>query len=341
MGIMAFFANIFGYVLNFLYELIGNFGFAIILFSLLIKLLMLPISWAQQKTMKKSQKVNDEMKQIQFKYKNDQEKMNQEIMALYKREKMNPASGCLSAIIQIILLLAVFNLVRSPLTYMKKTDPELIKNSIEYVQKQGSTSNYKEIAVINYISNLENSESVSEENSNAENQLENNIEENTNQNSNGEENQTNNENNEQTDKFNILENKDKLYINMNFLGIDLSKVPTEDLKNIKALIIPILYVITSFISIRLSTNMNNNKEEKEKLITDGLDNKENNEQENEEKGPDLNDAMADTNKKMAWFMPIMSISIAMVAPLGLALYWLMNNILMIFERLILNKIVKD
>ena len=70
MGIMAFFANIFGYVLNFLYELIGNFGFAIILFSLLIKLLMLPISWAQQKTMKKSQKVNDEMKQIQFKYKN-------------------------------------------------------------------------------------------------------------------------------------------------------------------------------------------------------------------------------------------------------------------------------
>jgi len=341
MGLMAFFANIFGYVLNFLYELIGNFGFAIILFSVLIKLLMLPISWAQQKTMKKSQKVNDEMKQIQFKYKNDQEKMNQEIMALYKREKMNPASGCLSAIIQIILLLAVFNLVRSPLTYMKKTDPELIKNSIEYVQKQGSVSNYKEIAVINYINNFENSESVSEENVNSENQLENNIEENTNQNSNSEENQTNNENTEQTDKFNILENKDKLYINMNFLGIDLSKVPTEDLKNIKALIIPILYVITSFISIRLSTNMNNKKEKKEKLITDGLDKNENDEHENEEKVPDLNDAMADTNKKMAWFMPIMSISIAMVAPLGLALYWLMNNILMIFERLILNKIVKD
>ena len=51
--------------------------------------------------------------------------------------------------------------------------------------------------------------------------------------------------------------------------------------------------------------------------------------------------MADTNKKMSWFMPIMSISIAMVAPLGLALYWLMNNILMIFERLVLNKIIKE
>ena len=60
-----------------------------------------------------------------------------------------------------------------------------------------------------------------------------------------------------------------------------------------------------------------------------------------EKTQDLNDAMADTNKKMSWLMPIMSISIAMVAPLGLALYWLMNNILMIFERLVLNKIIKE
>ena len=54
--------------------------------------------------MKTSQKVNDEMKQIQFKYKNDPEKLNQEVMALYKREKISPFSGCFSAIIQFILL---------------------------------------------------------------------------------------------------------------------------------------------------------------------------------------------------------------------------------------------
>ena len=340
MGLMNFFANLFGYVLNFLYEFIGNFGFAIILFSILIKLLMLPISWAQQKTMKKSQKVNDEMKQIQFKYKNDQEKMNQEIMALYKREKMNPASGCLSAIIQIVLLISVFMLVRSPLTYMKKIDSEIINNSIKYVQEQGLSTNYKEIAVISYITNLENQESV-EENQQIEEKLE--------DNNTGEENINNEENvnNESDNNFNIKDYKDELYINMNFLGIDLSKVPTEDLTNIKALIIPILYVISSFISIRLSTNMNNKKEEK--LISDGSDSKEDNVdnnsnetiEENQEKVPDLNDAMADTNKKMSWLMPIMSISIAMVAPLGLALYWLMNNILMIFERLVLNKIIKE
>ena len=111
-----FFANIFGYVLNFLYEIVGNFGIAIILFSILVKIAMLPISYKQQKTMKKSQELNNQMKQLQFKYKNDPEKLNQEILGLYKREKMSPFSGCLSGIVQIILLFSVFFLVKSPLT---------------------------------------------------------------------------------------------------------------------------------------------------------------------------------------------------------------------------------
>jgi YidC/Oxa1 family membrane protein insertase len=63
---ISFFANLFGYILNFLYNLVGNYGLAIILFSVLVKLIMLPISIKQQKTMNKSQKINQEMKQIQF-----------------------------------------------------------------------------------------------------------------------------------------------------------------------------------------------------------------------------------------------------------------------------------
>ena len=53
------------------------------------------------------------------------------------------------------------------------------------------------------------------------------------------------------------------------------------------------------------------------------------------------DAMEQTNKMMSWMMPIMSVSISLVAPLGLALYWLVNNITMILERVILNKLIKD
>lgn len=322
---IAFFANLFGYVLNFLYEFVGNYGVAIILFSILAKIIMLPISINQQKTMKKSQKINDEMKQIQFKYKNDPEKMNQEVMDLYKREKMSPFSGCLSAIVQIVLLFSVFFLVRSPLTYMKKVDPSTIEKLQTVVSQDGNTSNYKEIAIINYINNLEQNEENVENNENINNEQTQTEEENS-----SEENAE-----EQKEKFNVKDYIDDVYINMNFLGLDLSKVPTEDLTNFKVLIIPILYVISSFISIRLSTNENKKKkkEQKEKLIGDGT------EQEGEQK-PEY-DAMAEANKSMSWFMPIMSISIALIAPLGLALYWLVNNILMIVERFTLNKIIKD
>ena len=61
----------------------------------------------------------------------------------------------------------------------------------------------------------------------------------------------------------------------------------------------------------------------------------------EDKKNEMEEAMAQSNKMMSWMMPIMSVSISLVAPLGLALYWLVNNILMIFERLILDKVVKD
>jgi len=122
----AFFANLFGYLLNFIYNIIQNYGLAIILFSVIVKIILLPISISQQKTMKKSAKIQEEVKVLQVKYKNNPEALQKETFELYKREKMNPFSGCFSAIIQIILLFSVFYLVRSPLTYMKKVDTQII-----------------------------------------------------------------------------------------------------------------------------------------------------------------------------------------------------------------------
>jgi len=311
---IAFIANIFGYILNFLYGLVGNYGIAIILFSILIKLIMVPISIKQQRTMKKSQKLNEEMKKIQFIYKNDPEKMNQEVMALYKREKMSPFSGCFSAIIQIVLLLSVFYMVRSPLTYMKKVDASVIENAKAVVEKDGNVSGYKEIAIINYINNQENIETIQENNENSNLEI-----------SKNEINATE----ETKEEFNIDDFKDELYINMNFLGLDLSKVPKENISDFKVFIIPVLYVISSFISMKLTTINSNKNNRKENLITDGS--KENKEEEY--------DPMEQTNKSMSLIMPIMSVSIAYIAPLGLALYWLMNNILIIIERQILNKFI--
>ncbi len=214
---MSFFANMFGYVLNALYVFVGNYGWAIILFTVLVKICMLPISIKQQKTMKISQKINEEMKQLQFKYKNDPEKLNSEVMNLYKREKMSPFSGCFSAIIQIILLLSMFLLVRSPLTYMKKMDPNVINKLQEYVSLNNSnssnTTNYKEIAIINYMNLLKNYELEEKNkifNSKEANESNTQVDENNLE-------QEKSEEDLNQESFSIQDYIDEAYINMNFL----------------------------------------------------------------------------------------------------------------------------
>ena len=291
-----FLANIFGYLLQFLYSLVNNYGLAIILFTVIIKVLLLPLSVKQQKTMKKSSELQEKMKTIQFKYKNDPEKMNQEMMNLYKSENMSPFSGCLTAIIQMLLLLSIFYLVRSPITFMEKVPQESIDNYVQQLKEEGKTvSNvYPEIDLIREANWLKekNPEDL---------------------------------------------NVDKIKIQMNFLGLDLSKIPQQNMTDYTVYIIPLLYILSSFISIKMTTSMQQKKnKEKAETKIDGTTGKEIVlEEENNEM-----DTVMQTNKMMSWMMPIMSISIAFVAPLGLALYWLMSNILMIVERLILNKFVK-
>lgn len=271
----AFIANIFGYLLNFLYNLLNNYGLAIIIFSILVKVILLPLTIKQQKTMEKTTKMQDELKALQFKYKNDQERLNKEMMDMYKRENMSPFSGCLSSIVQLILILAVFYLVRSPLTYMKKVDTNTIN---EYTNKLETKTNYPEVQIIKEYGN-ENS---------------------------------------------------AFDINMDFLGLDLSNVPSTNLKDVKSLIIPFLYVISSVVSTKITMNMQNskNKEEKENKNI-------------EEQEESMEDMMQNTNKTMSYMMPIMAFSISLVAPLGLALYWLMSNVLMIIERIFINKFVAN
>lgn len=277
-----FFANIFGYILNFLYNLVNNYGLAIILFTLLIKIIMLPLSIKQQKTLKKSSELQEKMKILQFKYKNDPEQLNREVMSLYKEEKMNPFSGCFSAIVQFVLIISIFYLVKSPLTYMKKIEKPVLDNYISQIQQEGKQISdfYPEIDII---------------------------------------------------REKGKENED-VKIKMDFLGLDLSKIPQQNINDYTVYILPALYIISSFISIRMTTAMTNKNKQDKKLLSSS----------SEEVKEEINevDTIMQTNKMMSWLMPIMSISIAFVAPLGLALYWLINNLLMIVERIVLNYIMK-
>ena len=225
-------------------------------------------------------------------------------MELYKSENMSPFSGCFSAIAQIILLFAVFYLVRSPLTYMKKIDGDVVDKYAKIIRENDLSTNsaYPQIEIIREIDNIRN--------------LRNNINDNEEQNA---------------DLSEINDDElDSLYINMDFLGLNLAQVPTRS-SDWKAYIIPVLYVLVSIISMRITNPTTKKQEEPE-------------ENENEKsltKPEDDFDPMAQMNKNMNMMFPIMYVAVALVAPLGLALYWLMNSLLMIIERLLLNKLLKD
>ncbi len=288
---MGFISELFGYLLNALYTLFNNYGIAIIVFSVILRIILIPITIKQQKTMKKSAELQAEMQEISKKYKNNPEKLNQETIELYKREKMSPFSGCLSSIVQLIIILSVFWLVSQPLTYMKGLDKVVYDSNVEESAQESVVEHYKK--------------------------------------------ELQNENNGQKTSYAEIEiiNKyaatdERVAINMNFLGLDLSKVPGNNLGDWTVYVIPVLYVLSSIFSIRMTTNMTKKKEEK--TLAEKIESGESDEME----------AMQAMNKNMTYMMPIMSVFIAFIAPLGLALYWFVSNVLMIIEKLIIDKIMK-
>ncbi len=285
---MGAIANLFGYLLNFLYNTFNNYGIAIIVFSVILRIILIPVTIFQQKSMKKSAELQEKMKEIQKKYKNNPEKLNQETMNLYKTEKVNPLSGCLSSILQIIIILSVFWLVSKPLTYMKKVPQDTINNYVTEIKEAGSsTSAYQEIDVIK-------------------------------------------QKGQQDENVNI---------NLDFFGIDLSMVPNANMKDLKVYIIPVLYVLTSFLSMKLTNKQAKTKKKETLAIAEkSQDSKENIEKEEKDPAEEAAESMELMSNSMNYMFPIMAISISFVTPLGLALYWLVSNVLIMIERVIIDKI---
>ncbi|HUL37035.1 MAG TPA: membrane protein insertase YidC [Thermodesulfobacteriota bacterium] len=91
----------------------GNFGIDIIILSVLIKIIFLPLTQISFKSMKEMQKVQPEMNRLKEQYKNDKARLQQEIMLLYKRRKINPMSGCLPMVIQIPVFIALYNALQN------------------------------------------------------------------------------------------------------------------------------------------------------------------------------------------------------------------------------------
>ncbi len=110
-GWYYFLTKPFFYILDFLYHFIGNMGWAILLFAALLRLVMFPIANKSYESMSKMKKVQPKLKELQERYKDDKVKLQKEIMETYRKEKINPAAGCLPVLIQIPIFFSLYKVL--------------------------------------------------------------------------------------------------------------------------------------------------------------------------------------------------------------------------------------
>ena len=110
-GWYYFLTKPFFYILDFLYKMIGNMGWAILVFAALLRLVMFPVANKSYENMSKMKKVQPKIQAIQEKYKDDKVRLQREMMELYKKEKINPASGCLPMFIQIPVFFSLYKVL--------------------------------------------------------------------------------------------------------------------------------------------------------------------------------------------------------------------------------------
>ena len=272
--------EIFGYPLGFImwlcYLVVRNYAVALLLFTIITKLALFPLSLKQQKSMVKMKLFQPKVEELQKKYAKNEEKLNEESMKLYQEEGYNPMSGCLPSLIQFPLLFGMIDVVYRPLTHIAHLSKDLINQAMEIVTSLGLAGNansyYREINIMSAVRDNPGAFSSMGQ--------------------------------EFIDKVGG--------INLSFFGLDLTAVPSFTWSVM--IIIPLLSGLTSllysFITMRQNKKMDGDK-------------------------PQAGGGMM---KAMMLFMPIMSFWFAFSFPMGVSLYWLFSNILMIVQQLVMNKV---
>lgn len=126
---IAAIASFFGMIIRLIYNLVNsNYFLSIILFTILTKIMLFPLTLIQMKSMEKMNSIGPEDQRIREKYKNDKNKQAEELTKLYSENKINPMGGCLPLLIQIPIIIAMFYIVKQPLTYIKQMPQEELNN---------------------------------------------------------------------------------------------------------------------------------------------------------------------------------------------------------------------
>ncbi len=126
-----------GWVMKLIYGFIQNYGLSIVVFTILVKLLMLPMAVKQQKSSAKMAVVQPQMIELQKKYANNQQKLSEELTALYAREGYNPTSGCLPLFIQFPIIMGLYDVIYKPVTHVLGLGKDLVAQATEIATTLG------------------------------------------------------------------------------------------------------------------------------------------------------------------------------------------------------------
>ena len=119
------------------YNLTGSYGLAIILFTIVIKLIMLPFQMKSKRSMVRMNRMSGKMNEIRKKYANNQAKANEEIQKLYQEEGINPMSGCLWTMIPLPILIALYSILRQPITHFMSLKKDVALSLVDKVTAAG------------------------------------------------------------------------------------------------------------------------------------------------------------------------------------------------------------
>ena len=286
----------FGYLMDWLYQITGNYGVALILFAVAVQLVLLPITAKSKRSTMKMSRLQPRVQAIQKKYEGDQQKQNEAIQALYKEEGVSMGSGCLWNFVPLLILFPLYAVVREPLIYMlhesADTSAQIIA-TLKNINPDLFTSNaaYEQLVAARYIP--EYAEAIKA-------------------------------------AIPAISERALEGINFGFTGINLGSVPQYnifaaswawDWAHIGALLIALLSAGNQVITMLVSQKLNNSVITNEKGVQD------------EEAAK--NSQAAQTTKSMMITMPLMMLWIGFTVPAALSLYWFIGGIVRTIEDSIL------
>ena len=288
----------FGWLLGFLYDLTGNYGFAMIIFAVIVQLVLMPINAKAKKSMMKMSRMQPRIQEIQKKYEHDQQKQQEAMQQLQKEEGMGMGmGGCLWSLVPMLILFPLFTVIRQPITYILGEGAEVAAQIIAIVKEQApalfSNNNYyDQVVAAGEIATYAKEIAAAIPGISAETLA---------------------------------------GINFDFFGINLGAIPDWKFwawdafswANIGAFLIPVISTGSQYLQMLVSQKTNNSVITNEKGVQD--------------KELAENSQTAQQNKSMMLMMPLMTLWIGFTVSAGLSVYWFIGGLVRMISDPIMTK----